>query len=186
MSKAREKKVELVGQLEEKVKRAKMLVFADYRGLKHQQLERLKKALKATQGELLVAKNTLLTLALEKSTTSEKTPRDTRGTLDTRDTLALKGPTAALFAYEDVIAPLKELAKMMKELKLPTIKFAILDGKTISAEQVVRLASLPSREVLIAQVVGGMKAPIYGLHRAMRWNIQKLVITLKAIEQKKA
>ncbi|HSX40884.1 MAG TPA: hypothetical protein VLF68_04725, partial [Candidatus Saccharimonadales bacterium] len=60
-----------------------------------------------------------------------------------------------------------------------------MDGQLISGEQVLKLATLPSREVLLAQFVGGLKSPIYGLHRALNWNLQKFVMTLKAIESKK-
>ena len=99
---------------------------------------------------------------------------------------SLKGPTATLLAYDDVIAPLKALAKTIKELKLPEIKFGIFEGKIIDTKQVNTLSTLPPREVLIAQVVGGIKSPLYGLHRVLNWNIQKFVMTLNAISQSKS
>lgn len=170
MSTKRDKKVELVGQFEEKIKRAKALVLADYRGLTHKQLETLKKNLKQAEAELVVTKNTLLKRALS---------------IQNIQTDELSGPTATLFAYSDIIAPLKELAKTIKTLKLPTIKFGLLEGKTITGEEVLRLSALPSREILLAQVVGGLKSPIYGLHKALSWNLQKFVMTLEAIETKK-
>lgn len=175
----KQKKIELVGQLEEKVKRARALVLADYRGLTHKQLEALKKALKALEAELVVTKNTLLKRALDLSTLNSL-PAGRQGQLST-----LEGPTATLFAYGDVLAPLKELAKTIKTLKLPIIKIGFLEGKSLTGEEVLRLATLPPREVLIAQVVGAMKTPINGLHRALTWNLQRLVLTLKAIEGKK-
>ena len=185
----KQKKIETVGVFEEKVKRAKALVFADYRGLTHIQLETLKKALRHVEAELVVTKNTLLKLALEKTkgsvilgTSEARTPESDSG----QARMTLEGPTATLFAYADYIAPLRELAKTIKLLKLPVVKFALLDGKMIDAQTVIRLSTLPSREVLIAQFVGGMKSPIYGLHRALNWNIQKLVMMLKAIETKKS
>ena len=172
VSKSRQEKIETVGVFEEKVKRAKAIVLTDYRGLTHQQLETLKKALKLAEAELVVTKNTLLKLAL-KTTHSSQPASD------------LQGPTATLFAYNDVVAPLKELSKTIKLLKLPFIKFGILEGKTITGEDVMKLATLPPRDVLIAQVVGGLKSPFYGLHRALNWNLQKLVLTLKAVSDKK-
>lgn len=185
------KKEALVAELSKKVAKAQAFVFANYQGMTHQQLETLKKALKKADAELVVAKNTLLKLALEKgttgttSTTGEEKTLDTRDTFDTRDTPALEGPTATLFAYGDVFAPLKALAKTIKALKLPLIKFGILDGKVISADQVHTLSTLPSKDVLIAQFVGGMKSPLYRLHRALNWNIQRFVVTLQAIADKK-
>ncbi len=160
-----QRKIDIVEKLKEKASRAKGLVFADYQGLTHKQLESLKKELKQIDAELVVTKNTLLVKATD---IKEK----------------FESPTATLFAYSDIITPLKALAKTIKLLKLPVVKFGILDGKTITGEEVLRLAALPSREVLLAQLVGGMKAPIYGLHRALSWNIQRLILTIKAIETK--
>lgn len=176
-SKQRERKEAIVAQLAQKVKKAQSLVFANYQGLTHAQLEQLKKALKAVNAELVVTKNTLLKRALDQGK-SEK--------------VVLTGPTATLFAYGDSIAPLKELAKTIKKLKLPAspsggqggpaIKFGIIDGRMLAENDVIRLSTLPTRDVLLAQLVGQMQSPLYGLHRALSWNMQKLLMTLKAIE----
>lgn len=173
VSAARQKKETIVAKLSEKIKKAKALVFANYQGLTHIQLEQLKKNLKQTEAELIITKNTLLKRALSNSQFS---------TLNSQ----FQDPTATLFAYQDLIAPLKELAKTIKQLKLPTIKFGIFEGKLLAEGDILRLSILPSREVLLAQVAGSMKAPIFGLQRALNWNLQKLMMTLKAIESKKA
>ena len=177
----RQKKETIVAELSEKVNKSKAMVFTNYEGMTHQQLEELKKALRKADAEVVVAKNTLIIRSLKKDSKSF----DTLDTPDTLDTL-LVGPTATLFAYSDVVLPLKELARTIKSLKLPVIKFGILDGRAITASDVTKLATLPSREVLIAQVVGGMKSPIFGLHRALNWNIQKFVMTLGAIQKGKS
>lgn len=162
----RQKKEKIIEELSQKIERAKSMVFTDYKGLTHKQMEELKKGLKKADAELVVAKNTLIKRAL-------KTEKE------------LSGQTATLFSFSDPIAPLKELSKMIKSLKLPVVKFGIFEGKEISAEEVLKLATLPTREVLLAQIVGGLKSPIFGLHRALSWNIRKLVMTLKAVETKK-
>ena len=131
---------------------------------------------KFLNAELVVAKNTLLKLSLEKSNVKSQMSK-----VDS----ALQNPTAALFVYDDVIAPLKQIAKTLKLLGLPTIKFGILDNQALTSDQLLKLAMLPSRAVLLAQVVSGLKSPIFGLHRALSWNFQKLVMTLSAIQQKK-
>lgn len=173
ISKNRQKKEQIVAKLSEKIKKANALVFANYQGMTHQQMEELKKALKAVNAELVVAKNSLLNLALKNS---EAKPAENQ----------LKEPTATLFAYSDPIAAVKELFKTIKKINLPIVKFGILEKKILTGEDVNRLSTIPPREVLIAQLVGGMKSPIYGLHRALNWNLQKLVMTLKAIESKKS
>ena len=172
----REKKEQIVAKLSEKIAKAKSIVFTNYQGLTHKQLEELKKVLKDVNAELVVTKNTLIKIALNSSElrvkSSEYTP-------------FLQNPTAALFAYDDVIAPLKQIAKTLKLLGLPTIKFGIIDNQALTGDQLIKLGMLPSREVLLAQVVSGLKSPIFGLHRALNWNLNKLVLTLKAIETKK-
>ena len=171
VSKNRQKKENIISELSEKINRSKGLIFANYQGLTHKQLEGLKKSLKALNAELVVTKNTLFKIALENS--KFKIQDD------------LVNPTAALFVYDDVIAPLKQLAKTIKTLGLPSIKFGILDNQALTSDQLLKLAVLPSAEALLAQVVIGLKSPIFGLHRALNFNLQKLVITLDDIASKK-
>lgn len=196
----RQKKEQIVAKLADKVSRAKGLVFTNYQGLTHVQLEKLKKALKQANAELIVTKNTLLKLALQKVSLQKVSkagkvsnvskgekkssiPFDTSGTFGTFDTF--RDPTATLFLYADPIEPLKHLAKTIKELNLLTVKLGIIEGKALTSDEVLKLATLPSRDILIAQLLYQMKAPIYRLQRALGWNMQKLVMTLKAIESKK-
>ena len=191
----RAKKEQIVAKLSEKIAKAKSIVFTNYQGLTHKQLEELKKVLKEFNAELVVTKNTLLKIALENSKFKVQDSDNISS--------ALQNPTAALFAYDDVIAPLKQIAKPLKLLGLPaspaggpassdggqggpTIKFGILDNQALTSGQLLKLAMLPSREVLLAQVVSGLKSPIFGLHRALSWNLNKLVMTLSAIQQKKS
>jgi len=180
ISKSRQKKIQIVTELNEKLAKAKALVFTNYQGLTHKQLEGLKKVLKDLNAELVVTKNTLLARALQISNFKFQISN-------------LEGPTATLFVYDDVIAPLKQIAKTIKSLGLPasrqdgpSIKFGIIDNQALTGDQVLKLAMLPSREVLLAQVVFGLKSPIFGLHRALNFNLQRLVITLSAIRQNKS
>lgn len=188
ISKNKEKKRSIVAELTEKVQKAKAIVFSNYQGMTHQQIETLKKALKKVNAELVVAKNTLMIRAIE--TTGVKTEA---GELKEK----LQQPTITLLAYEDTVTPLKELTKSFKALMLPQIKFGLAkrdpasqdissDNWYLLAENdVIRLSTLPPRDMLIAQFVGGLKSPLYGLHRALSWNMKTLVVALKAIEQKK-
>jgi large subunit ribosomal protein L10 len=173
----RQKKEAIVEELVEKASRAKGLVFTNYEGLTHKQLEGFKKAIKPLESDYVVAKNTLLKLALEKSNVKIQ-----NSNLDD----VFQNPTGTMFLYGDIVEPLKKLAKIIKEFNLPTVKFGILDNQALTSEQVLKLATLPSRDALIAQFVGGMKAPLYGLHRALNLNLQKLVLTLKSIEKTKS
>lgn len=164
----------MVSELSEKTSRAKALVFTNYQGLTHQQLEQLKKALKSANAELVVAKNTLLKIALEQNQKSK-----------IKNQKELEGPTATVFIYEDIMEPLKEIAKTIKQFNLPTLKFGILDGESLNSDQLLKLSTLPSKEALLSQVVYGLKAPIFGLHRALNWNLQKLAMVLSSISKTK-
>ena len=174
VSENRQKKEQLVAEVAEKVKKAKGMVFANYQGLTHQQLEGLKKNFKKADAEFVAIKNTLIKRAIE-------------GTVDTEATKEhFNQPTGTLFMYNDIVEPLKHLNKSIKDFKMPVIKFGFIEGNVVSDTDVVKIASLPPVEVLRAQLLGQMKAPISGLHRALNWNLQSLVMTLNAISQKKS
>lgn len=173
VSQNRQKKEQLVAELTEKVGKSTAIVFANYQGLTHQQLENMKRNLKKVDAEFVAVKNTLLERALADKI--DKAISDQH----------FHQPTGALFIYKDIVDPLKELTKTVKEFKMPVIKFGIVEGKIVTDEQVTKIASLPPLPVLQAQLLGQMKAPISGLHRALNWNLQQLVLTLNAIKEKK-
>ena len=166
----RQKKEKIVAELLEKVNRAKGFVFTSYQGLTHKQLETIKKTVKTFDADFVATKNSLMLKAMEGKVKIDQ---------------EFKNATATLFLYGDPVMPLKTLAKSIKELSLPAIKFGILDGDQMTSEQLLKLSTLPTREVLLTQLAVGLKSPISGLHRALNWNLQKFVMTLKAIEKTK-
>lgn len=170
---SRQKKIDIVTKLNEKIAKAKAIVFTNYQGLTHKQLEGLKKTIKLLNAEYVVAKNSLVLRALEENK------------IKVADLKQFEGPTGTLLIYEDFVGPLKELAKLVKELGIPSVKFGVLESKNLTGEEVLKLATLPPRETLLSQIAVGLKAPIFGLHRALNWNLQKFVLTLKAVETKK-
>ncbi len=175
MSQNKVKKAGIVAEVSGKLNASQALVFADFTGLTHQQLEEMKKTIKKSGASFVVVKNTLLKRALADSPMAEAAEGQT-----------FEGQTGTLFIGEDVVTPIKTVAKLIKETEKPTIKFGILSGKVIESKEVLKLATLPSREVLIAQLAGMLKSPIVGLHRSLNWNIQKFVMTLNAVASKKS
>lgn len=171
--KGRGRKETIVAELSDKTQKAKAFVFTNYQGLTHQQIEDLKKAAKKADAEYVITKNTLMLRALEGVELSEE------------DKKHFEQPTATLFLYDEIVDPIKALAASIKDLKLPEVKFGILDGEAISADNVMKLAKLPPMPVLRAQLLGQMLSPVQGLHRALNWNMQSLVMTLNQIAQKK-
>lgn len=184
----RQKKEKIVEKLQDKVTKSKGLVFTSYQGLTHKQLENLKKAVKALEAEFVATKNTLLKIAVEKASQASSNG------LKALD--AFKNATATLFLYGDPVLPLKELVKTIKEFNLlaspsgpkggPAIKFGILEGKTLTSDELIKLSALPSQQTLLTQLVVELKSPISGFHRALSWNIQKLVLALNAVKNTKA
>lgn len=172
-----QKKIDSVKSFEEKLSKAKSVIFTDYRGLTHKQLEDLRKALKKEKAEFVVFKNTLIKIAIEKNDNLKKHAEGLRS--------ALNNPTAVLLSFGDQITPLKELAKFIKGKDLPKIKLGVIEDKVITGEQVLEAAKLPAREVLIGKLVGTLNSPIYNLHWALSGNLRKLVFVLNQVAQNK-
>lgn len=168
---ATQKKIDTVTNLTDKLSKANAFVLVDYRGLKHKQLEELRKLLKKTNAEFTVSKNRLLLRALGDK--SEKVVG------------YLQDTTAVLFEYEDEVAPVRELLKFFKTAGFGKVKAGVIGKNVISESDITRLASLPGREALLGQLAGQLNAPIQGLHNALTWNVKKLVYALDAVKSKK-
>jgi large subunit ribosomal protein L10 len=169
----RQKKIEIVAGLNEKIGRSKAIIFTNFEKVTHKQLETLKRAIKPMEAEYVVAKNSLVLRALEENK------------IKLEGENLLEGPTGTLLLYGDVVSPLKQLAKTIKELGLLNVKLGIMENKFLTGEQVLKISTLPTRDVLLAQVAAGLKSPISGLHRALNWNLQKFVMTLAAVAKAK-
>lgn len=175
ISENRQKKEQIVAELVEKIDSSNGLVFADYQGLTHKQLEGLKKELKTLDSTIVVTKNSLVKISLGKS----------RKFADYKDNEGLNLPTATILLRGDIVGPLKKLQKTIKDFGLPKIKFGILEGQLLNETQVIKIASLPNRETLLAQLVGTLNSPIQGLVVTLNGTIQKFVMTLGAIAKSK-
>ena len=167
-----QKNLTTVKLLSEKLRQAKSIVLADYRGLSVNLQRQLRNQVKAAGGELIVAKNSLISLALK----AEKYSLPA----------GLQGPTLVLFAYEDEIAPIKALVEFAKANELPKAKIGFLAKEPLSADQVNQLASLPTRIELIAQTIATLQSPLSGFVNVLFGNFRKLVYTLQAIKAVKS
>jgi large subunit ribosomal protein L10 len=96
------------------------------------------------------------------------------------------GPTAIFFGSGDVVEASKILRTFARETELPVIKLGTLDGKLLSREDVNELAQLPSRDVLLAMVVGTIAAPMTQVIGVMRQKVASLLYVLQAAADKKA
>lgn len=173
MSKTRTKKEELVKEYSEKLNKGKSVAIANFQGLTVKEVEVLRKKCREMNVEYVVAKKTLLALALkEKGLVSEEANR-------------LKDNIGVAFGLDE-IGPAKIFSDYAK---LNGDKFnlavGILEGKIIDSAQLKALANLPSREELLAKLVGSIKAPVNNFVNVLQGNIRGLVQVLNAIKENK-
>ncbi len=167
-----EKKSAALTSVKDQVGKAAIMILTDHNSLTVSQMTKLRNKLWDGNAQYHVVKNTIMGKALEGELKDQVAPM-------------LNGPTSIIFGYGDVVSPAKALSAFIKENEKPAIKCGVLDGKFLSVADIKKLASLPSREVLLAKVVGGIQAPLYGLVNVLQGPIRKLVYGLKEIEKKK-
>lgn|SRR5690606_34417479 len=92
----------------------------------------------------------------------------------------LEGPTALVFAYDDPAQPAKILRDFARSSRILQIKAGVLEGNVLTADQVADIADLPSREELVAKVVGGISSPLYGLVGVLSGPVRSLAYVLQA------
>ncbi len=170
-----QKNINAVKALTDKIKSAKSLIFADYKGLDANQANELRKQLSETGSELEIAKNTLIKISLKEAGTNISDHEKT-----------FEGPTALILSKEDAISTIKKLCEFVKKSTLPKVKLSILDGKFFSGPEIETISKLPSREELIAQIVGRMKSPIYGIVNVLSGTKRNLVYVLSEVAKSKS
>jgi len=165
-------KDEVVKEIKEKLNNSKGVILVDFCGLSADEMGDLRRKLKESASELKVVKNTLALRALSGSPLSESKE-------------FFVGPTAFVFSFEDIVKTAKTLVDYTKEAESLKFKGALVDGKVCGSEDVISISKLPSREVLMAQMLGTMRAPIQGLLGVLTANLSALIAVLNAIKEKK-
>lgn len=150
MGKNREIKEAKVSEIREKMEKAQGIIFAKYQGLTVEEDTELRKALREAGVEYKVYKNTLTTLAAKELGFD--------GIVD-----ALEGPLSVAFGYEDPTVPAKVLNDFAKNHKKLELVAGIVQGEIFDEAKVKQLATIPSREILIAKLLGSFKAPLSNL-----------------------
>lgn len=166
-----EEKKQIVEEIKEKVEKAQGVVLVDYRGLNVEELTQLRRNYKEAGVDYKVYKNTMMRFAFKDAGFEEFNQY-------------LIGPNAIAFGFDDPVQAAKITEEFAKKHDKLEIKAGIVDGKIISTDQVENLASLPSKEVLIAQVLGGLNAPIAGFANVLQGTIRKLVYALNGVIEK--
>jgi len=169
---ARPEKVAAVEQIREDLQASQAVFVTDYRGLTVTQMTKLRRKLREVGTEYRVVKNTLARRAAAEA-----------GVEALEQLLA--GPTAVAFAKQDPVATAKALNEFAKDSKILEIRGGLLEGKLLGVDDIQALADLPQREVLLAQVLGGMQAPIAGFVSVLQGTLRSLVYALNAVREKK-
>ncbi len=173
MAITKNKKKEIIKDLEEKLARAKSIVFTKYFGVGANDINNLRNKFRESGSEYIVAKKTLIDIALEKTNIKGKKIKD------------IEGEVATILGYEDEVAPAKILSDFAKEHESMKVLGGVLENKFIDATKVKALAQLPSKKELYTKLVGSIKAPVSGFVNVLSGNLRGLVTVLKAIEEKK-
>jgi large subunit ribosomal protein L10 len=173
MAKTRQQKEQALQELSDNIKKSKSVVFVNFNGLKVNEAEELRKLYRSENISYSVAKKTLIKLALEKNNITGVDPK------------SIESSVGVAIGYEDEVAPARLSQKFSKEHTVMQMAGGILEGQFVSKEKVVALALLPSKEELLAKVVGSLNAPVSGFVNVLAGNLRGLVYALSAIRDSK-
>jgi len=168
----REEKAQAVEALKERFQKTSVTLLAEYQGLKVSELTKLRQELRKTDAEVKILKNTLAGLAL-KGTEMEPLSK------------LFVGPTAVVTSAKDPVTPAKVLVKFVKEFEKAKIKGGFLSGKVMTPAEIETLSKLPSREEMLAKMLGSMQAPAQNLVNVLSALPRQLATVLAAIRDKK-
>lgn len=166
-------KQESVAEIKERFNAAEAVLMIDYRGLTVKEMQQLRGQLRETGSEVKVYKNTLTEIAIRELA------------LPTMDEL-LEGPTAFVFVGEDPVAPAKALTAFAKAHKALELKGGFVDNQVVDSEGVKAIATLPSREELLAKLLGTMQNPMVGFARVLNGPVEAFARTVQGVADQKA
>lgn len=165
------KKEEILNEIKDKLSRNKLVVFVNYKGLNVKTLESLRRELRKEGIDFKVVKKTLLGLGLKEAGME-------------KDIKSLEGQIGVAIGYKDELIPAKVISKFAKEFEKLKILAGIFENKFVGKDKIVALAEVPSREELLAKLVGSVNSPVSGMVNVLAGNIRGLVQVLNAISQK--
>lgn len=164
----------LILDLRERISRAPVLYLTDFTGLDVKAMTELRRSLKKSGAEYFVMKNRLAKRVFQES---EDLP-------DISDSLI--GPTGFVLGYEDVARAAKAVSDFAKTHdKKPVFKLGIMDGKVLQPEQVERIAKLPAREQLLAELAGALEAPMAAFASVLEAKVQEMAGLLDALREER-
>ena len=167
-----EAKREMVAQLREELANARTMIVSEYRGLSVKELAEIRRSLRKQDVSYRVVKNRLMRIAAADSVGEALSP-------------LLVGPTAIAFGNDEAGTAKAVIDATRPYSKIVRITGGVLGGRAIDAESVTRLATLPSREVLLAKLAGGMQAPVATLAGLLAAPLRNLGYALAQVAEQK-
>jgi large subunit ribosomal protein L10 len=168
-----DEKRQAVAELAELLRSSTAMAVTDYRGLKVSEMQSVRRTLRDSGVELHVAKNRLLKIAAAEAGRTALTPM-------------LEGPTALATVSGDEVAMARALQEALRPYaRVVTVRGGLLGDQAVDAAQLTRLASLPSREVLLGTLAGGIASPITGFASVLAANLRNLAGVLNAVADQK-
>jgi len=166
-------KTDMVERLSKQLSKSPTIYLTDFTGIAVKPMTELRRKMRMAGVQCTVVKNTLALRALEAASV--------KGVED-----VMSGPTAFVFAGEDPVTAAKILADFQKEHEQLQIKAGLVEGQPVTADEVKRLATLPSREQLLSQALGLMQAPLQGFAGAIDSLLYQVVGAIEALRAERA
>jgi large subunit ribosomal protein L10 len=170
MAQTKAQKQKILEDLKEKMEKQKAIIFFDFTGLKVKDFSNLRRKIKAAGDELKVVKKTLMDIAFKKAKL-EIEPKK------------MAGEIALAFGFKDAISLAKEIYEFSKVSQNLKILGGFFENQFRPAEEIIELAQLPSKEQLLARLVGSIASPMSGFISVLQGNIKGLIYALSAIKK---
>ncbi len=168
----REEKKASISQLNEKFSRASVAILAEFSGMGVEELREVRKELRSVDGEFKVVKNTVAI-------------RASMGTNLEGISVYFKGSTAVALGYADPVAPTKALKDIAEKKSKLKIRIGVIEGTVVSLDDVRKIAKLPSKEILLGELLSRLNAPLSGFAGCLNGVLSKFVRTLSAVHQQR-
>ena len=169
----RDQKQSFIDDFRERIGKAPVFYLTDFTGLSVKDMTQLRMRLKETGSEYLVAKNRLVMRALAETELPDITE-------------FLQGPTGIVLGYEGPVAAAKAVADFAKDHDdRPVFKIGVLDNEVLEPSEIQRLAKLPPRDQLLAQLAGALEGPMAGLAGALEGKLQEMAGIIESLRQQR-
>ena len=169
----RPEKEKVVSQLRDKLTQAKSLFLTDFTGLNVGEMTELRRDLREKNVEYQIAKNSLIRLAIQKTGFESLSEH-------------LEGPNGLAFGYDEATEAAKVLYEFQKKTEKPKVRVFWMEGKLFGEEQLKRLARLPSRKELLAQILANVNSPMSNLVGTLHGVLRNLIGTIDALQEAKS